>query len=134
MAFGRLKRPQIHCANLAGMRLRALLLLSCAGAISAGASTSKKATAPATARPQHAKPDVFLITLDTLRADHVGCYGDKQARTPALDGLARDGIRFENAFTVSPIANTSHASILTGLYHSNHGTMDLSNPLSPGIL
>ena len=96
------------------MRLRALLVLSCAGAISAGASTSKKATASATSRPQHAKPDVFLITLDTLRADHVGCYGDKQAQTPALDSLARDGIRFENAFTVSPITNTSHASILTG--------------------
>ena len=132
--MGRLKRPQIHCANLAGMRLRALLVLSCAGAISAGASTSKKATAPETARPQHAKPDVFLITLDTLRADHVGCYGDKQAQTPALDSLARDGIRFENAFTVSPITNTSHASILTGLYPSNHGVMDFANPVRPGAV
>src|SRR5438874_5375237 len=116
------------------MRLRALLVLSCAGAISAGASTSKKATAPATARPQHAKPDVFLITLDTLRADHVGCYGDKQAQTPALDSLARDGIRFENAFTVSAITDSSHASILTGLYPSNHGVMDFANPVRPGAV
>jgi arylsulfatase A-like enzyme/Tfp pilus assembly protein PilF len=74
-------------------------------------------------------PDVYLITIDTLRADHVGAYGDKQALTPTLDALARQGIRFEQAFTPSPITNTSHASILTGLLPSSHGVTDFAVPL-----
>jgi len=84
--------------------------------------------APA-ARP--AAPDVFLITIDTLRADHVGCYGYKQIETPALDALAADGIRFSHAFTHSPITNTSHTSILTGLLPSAHGVTDFGVPLAP---
>ena len=63
----------------------------------------------------NSSPDVYLITIDTLRADHVGCYGYKQVETPALDALAADGIRFTQAFTHSPITNTSHTTILTGL-------------------
>ncbi len=76
-------------------------------------------------------PDVFLITIDTLRADHVGCYGYKQIETPALDALAADGARFAHAFTHSPITNTSHTSILTGLLPSVHGVTDFGVPLSP---
>src|SRR6266478_1137837 len=75
-------------------------------------------------------PDVFLVTIDTLRADHVHCYGYEPIQTPALDGLARDGIRFANAFTPSPITNTSHASILTGLLPGSHGVTDFAVPLS----
>jgi len=77
------------------------------------------------------KPDVFLITIDTLRADHVGCYGYKQIETPALDSLAADGVRFAQAFTHSPITNTSHTTILTGLLPSVHGVTDFGVPLSP---
>jgi len=76
-------------------------------------------------------PDVFLVTIDTLRADHVHCYGDQNIETPALDGLAKDGIRFTQAFTPSPITNTSHTSILTGLLPSSHGVTDFAVPLSP---
>ena len=76
------------------------------------------------------RPDVFLITIDTLRADHVRCYGYERVETPALDGLARDGIRFAQAFTPSPITNTSHASILTGLLPASHGVTDFALPLS----
>jgi arylsulfatase A-like enzyme/Flp pilus assembly protein TadD len=76
-------------------------------------------------------PDVFLITIDTLRADHVHCYGYDRVQTPALDGLAKDGIRFAQAFTPSPITNTSHASILTGLLPGSHGVTDFAVPLSP---
>lgn len=74
-------------------------------------------------------PDVFLITLDTLRADRVGCYGYTKAQTPALDRLARDGVRFARAYTPSPITNTSHTSILTGLNPSTHGVTDFGIPL-----
>src|SRR5229473_1640013 len=78
-----------------------------------------------------APPDVFLITIDTLRADHVHCYGYENIHTPALDGLAKDGVRFTQAFTPSPITNTSHTSILTGLLPSSHGVTDFAVPLSP---
>jgi arylsulfatase A-like enzyme len=83
--------------------------------------TPKKAT----------QPEVFLITIDTLRADHVHCYGYESIQTPALDALAKDGIRFTQAFTPSPITNTSHTSILTGLLPSTHGVTDFAVPLLP---
>jgi arylsulfatase A-like enzyme/Tfp pilus assembly protein PilF len=77
------------------------------------------------------QPNLFLITIDTLRADHVHCYGYDRIQTPALDSIARDGIRFAQAFTPSPITNSSHTSILTGLLPSSHGVSDFGVPLSP---
>src|SRR5438874_1885394 len=76
-------------------------------------------------------PDVYLVTIDTLRADHVHCYGYKDSQTPALDSLAKDGVRFAQAFTPSPITNTSHTTILTGLLPSSHGVTDFAVPLAP---
>ena len=84
-----------------------------------------------TSAPKGSLPDVYLITIDTLRADHVGCYGYKQVETPALDALANDGIRFTHAYTHSPITNTSHITLLTGLLPSVHGVTDFGVPLSP---
>ena len=75
-------------------------------------------------------PDVFLVSIDTLRADHIHCYGYEKIETPALDSLAKDGVRFEQAFTPSPITNTSHATILTGLLPSDHGVTDFAVPLA----
>jgi arylsulfatase A-like enzyme/Tfp pilus assembly protein PilF len=79
---------------------------------------------------KESRPGVFLITIDTLRADHVHCYGYDQIRTPALDLLAEQGIRFTQAFTPSPITNSSHTSILTGLLPSSHGVSDFGVPLA----
>ena len=76
------------------------------------------------------RPAVFLITIDTLRADRVHCYGYDQIRTPALDLLAEQGIRFTQAFTPSPITNSSHTSIMTGLLPSSHGVSDFGVPLA----
>lgn len=81
-------------------------------------------------RKKAALPDIFLVTIDTLRADHVHCYGYADVATPALDGLAGDGIRFTQAFTPSPITNTSHTTILTGLMPSVHGVTDFGVPLA----
>ena len=75
-------------------------------------------------------PDIYLVTIDTLRADHVHCYGYERVQTPALDALAKDGIRFAQAFTPSPITNTSHTTILTGLLPSSHGVTDFAVPLA----
>jgi choline-sulfatase len=81
---------------------------------------------------QTSSRNVFLITIDTLRADHVHCYGYERIQTPAIDQLAADGIRFTEAFTPSPITNSSHASILTGLLPSSHGVSDFGIPLAAG--
>jgi arylsulfatase A-like enzyme/Flp pilus assembly protein TadD len=74
-----------------------------------------------------AKPNILLITIDTLRADHLGCYGDKDIRTPAIDGLAGRGILFSRAFAHTPLTLPSHTNILLGLTPNAHGVHDNSN-------
>ena len=68
-----------------------------------------------------APTSVLLVTIDTLRADRLGCYGDAAARTPNADALARAGVLFEAAYTPVPITLPAHASILTGLLPPAHG-------------
>jgi len=90
-------------------------------------------TALRSAAETPAKPavNVILITIDTLRADHVGCYGYKQIKTPNIDSLAADGARFEHAFAVVPVTLPSHSSMLTGTYPMLSGMHDFSaNKLS----
>ena len=93
--------------NRLGAGLLCVLAASCGGA------------APPAQPPQ--KPNVLLITIDTLRADRVGAYGYAAARTPALDELARAGARFTHAYATAPITLTSHASLMTGRYPPGHG-------------
>lgn len=61
------------------------------------------------------------MTLDTTRADHIGCYGYPLALTPGLDSLASNGVTFERAYTPVPLTLPSHTSMLTGLYPPEHG-------------
>ena len=65
-------------------------------------------------------PNVLLVTLDTTRADYIGCYGVREMQTPTLDRLAEEGARFSRAVATSQGTNPSHASIHTGLYVSRH--------------
>jgi arylsulfatase A-like enzyme len=67
------------------------------------------------------RPSILLVTVDTLRRDHLGCYGYPRDTTPTLDALAAEGVVFERA--VASMASTlpSHLSILTGLYAHQHG-------------
>ena len=67
------------------------------------------------------RPNVLLVTIDTLRADHVGCYGYRDASTPTIDALASRGVRFETAVVHAPLTGPSHASILTGQIPLGHG-------------
>jgi arylsulfatase A-like enzyme/Tfp pilus assembly protein PilF len=73
------------------------------------------------------RDNVLLITLDTVRADHLGSYGHPRARTRHLDRLAAEGVRFEWAFSPAPITLPAHASILTGLYPFEHGVRNNGN-------
>src|SRR5437763_8969605 len=70
--------------------------------------------------------NVVVITIDTLRADHLGCYGYKQIRTPNIDALASDGIRFERAYTAVPVTLPSHTVIFTGTYPTLNGMHDFA--------
>jgi len=65
--------------------------------------------------------NVLLVTIDTLRADRVGCYGHASASTPTLDRLAARGVRFTTAVAHVPLTGPSHASIITGLGPLGHG-------------
>jgi arylsulfatase A-like enzyme len=69
-------------------------------------------------------PSALLVTIDTLRADHLGAYGHAEARTPVLDGLASEGILFEQAMTATVLTGPSHTSILTGLLPLQHGVIE----------
>ncbi len=74
---------------------------------------------------------VLLITIDTLRADRLSCYGGRLVRTPAMDALAAHGVRFENALAQVPITLPSHAVILTGTYPMYNGERDFTSPSLP---
>jgi len=92
------------------LALSALLVTSC----------TRAARQAPTARAEN----LLLVTIDTLRADHVGAYGYARARTPTLDALARGGALFERAYAAAPITITSHATLLTGRYPPGHGARD----------
>lgn len=68
--------------------------------------------------------NLLLISIDTLRADHLGCYGNQRVRTPNIDRLAGEGVRFMNATTVAPITLPAHSSLMTGVEPYIHGARD----------
>ena len=65
--------------------------------------------------------NVLIVTYDTTRADHIGCYGYDKAATPALDRIAGEGVLFSEATAPSPTTLPSHSSLMTGLYPFHHG-------------
>jgi arylsulfatase A-like enzyme len=76
---------------------------------------------PYASEKQHGKaPNVLFIVLDTVRADHLSCYGYEKGTTPNIDRIAREGVLFSNAFSAAPWTLPSHASMFTGLYPSQH--------------
>jgi len=86
-----------------------------AAAVAAAAST------PAVTSP---RPSIVLITLDTFRADHVGAVRGGRPLTPALDGLARSGVRYTRAITASPLTLPAHCTLMTGVDPPAHGVHD----------
>ncbi|MCP5113013.1 MAG: sulfatase, partial [bacterium] len=73
---------------------------------------------------------VLFIVVDTLRADHLGCYGGSP-KTPNLDALAGRGVTFENAYSHIPITGPSHSSMFTSLLPAQHGVLVNTHILSP---
>ena len=72
--------------------------------------------------------NVLLVTLDTFRADRMGCYGYRGNTTPNFDRLAKEGVRFDFAISQAGVTPVSHASILTGLNPYQHGLRVLYAP------
>jgi len=71
--------------------------------------------------PETDPPHVLLISIDTLRADRLGCYGHGAARTPTLDGLAGEGLRFEQVSSPVPLTLPAHASLFSAQWPTRHG-------------
>jgi arylsulfatase A-like enzyme/Tfp pilus assembly protein PilF len=125
-------------AAAAGQSRRRLLLLALAaltaGATVAGLAWMLRSRPPrtdaeararlATRHPRGSDLNLVVITLDTTRADRLGCYGFRGVETPNLDALAADGVVFEQATSTVPLTLPSHTSIFTGLIPPHHGVRD----------
>ncbi len=109
-----MKIPPSRC-HVAVVRLALLVL----GALGFGGTTL-----PTHAASPESRPNVLFILCDDLRPDALGCYGSKHVKTPHIDALAREGVRFANAFCTTSLCSPSRASILTGLYAHRHGVRD----------
>ena len=107
----------------AGIALVALLALVLPGLWTRPAKADGSRPAP-----EGTRPNVLLMVMDTVRADHVSAYGYPRPTTPSLDRLAREGGLFEHASTPMPWA-PAHISLLTGLYMTQHGTNALQRVL-----
>lgn len=115
------------------LRFALLLALAPAGCDRAPPAATRPAGSGETAAGG-APLNVLLVTMDTTRADRIGCYGWSAARTPTLDALAARGTRFDAAFSHAPITLPSHASLHTGVYPPEHGVRDNGRYiLGPGL-
>ncbi len=111
--------------SLAGwLALVAILLVSTLPPYSRNGGTPALATAPPESE-QGPRPNIVLVTIDTLRYDHVGCSGEiPWIKTPTLDALAGDGAQFLQAISQSPTTTPSHCSIMTSVYPNVHDAVN----------
>ena len=105
-------------------RLVRLYLLVLPLSVMAGCRNSERPAAVGVAAGAMRGYNVLLITIDTLRADHVGAYGSTLGLTPTLDRLAKEGLRFDVAHAHVPMTLPSHTTIMTGLYPVANGVHD----------
>jgi arylsulfatase A-like enzyme/Flp pilus assembly protein TadD len=110
----RMKRSRLGWAMVGGVALIAILSFVLAWL------RFRSPRRPAAALQAGGAP-VLLITIDTLRADHVGCYGSRTVQTPNIDTLAAQGVRFDDALAQVPLTLPSHAVIFSGTYPMWHG-------------
>lgn len=83
--------------------------------------------------PTARQPNVVIYLVDTLRADHLGCYGYPRPTSPNIDAFARDATRFGRAEAQSPWTRTAVASLFTGLNARSHGTVGDRSTLAPSL-
>jgi len=113
------------------LRLSALAGILLGSLYGLGAALPEPVFAPPEQRPgdQHASlvsspvERIILISIDSLRADRLGCYGNARETSPAIDRLAREGVRFANAWSTTSWTLPAHMSLLTGRYVLSHGVI-----------
>jgi arylsulfatase A-like enzyme len=84
---------------------------------------------PAAPAPER-RPNVVLVSIDSLRPDRLGCYGHRKPTSPAIDALAERGVRFGTAVSTTSWTLPAHAALFTGLYDATHGATDVDLALS----
>ncbi|MCH2112477.1 MAG: sulfatase-like hydrolase/transferase [Planctomycetes bacterium] len=90
---------------------------------------------PACSNEPTGPASVILVTIDTTRADALGCYGGAADTSPHIDAFSAQSVRFDRAYTVAPLTLPAHASMLTGLYPPRHGVRDNGRmPLPPSAI
>lgn len=89
---------------------------------------------PVIYRKQNKETNVILISIDTLRADHLGCYGYERNTSPRIDQLASEATLFMNSFSTSPWTLPSHVSIMTSLYGIHHQVYYSGEKMAPSVL
>jgi len=111
--------------SLAGQAVRFVFTTRPAPGAAAGAPVAPLWGAPRVLepRPRRGAHNLLLVSLDTLRADHVGVYGCDLPTTPSLDHLASEGALFEHVIATYPSTPGSHMSMLTGVYPNVHGVI-----------
>lgn len=98
------------------MKLSRIILSLAAGSLLFASACSEVAT-------KSARPNVVLISIDSLRSDHLGCYGYERNTSPTIDRLAGEGARFANALSTTSWTLPAHASMFTGLLNQSHGVI-----------
>jgi arylsulfatase A-like enzyme len=113
-----LSRIRLRVLMFRTFRMKVVALFAVLTVCSVGTGCGGSSTPGITGTPM---PNVILISIDTMRADHLGCYGYPRATSPVLDSLAATGTRFANCQAQAPWTLPSHASIFTGLSAVSHG-------------
>jgi arylsulfatase A-like enzyme len=116
LGFGAMKRIR-HSAWLAC--IAACLVGACGQQASSSAEKE-----PETARGAALRPDIILVSIDSLRFDHLGCYGYKKPTSPDIDRIASEGVRCESAVSTTSWTLPAHVAMMTGLFDSTHGVVD----------
>jgi len=81
------------------------------------------------------KPNILWVTIEDTSPPFIGCYGNKDARTPVIDQLANEGVRFTNAFSTGTVCSPSRSCIITGVKTYKMGTRNhRSNSPIPGFI
>ena len=78
------------------------------------------------------RPNILFIMVDQMRWDAMSCHGHPVVSTPNFDGLAKQGTRFTNAYTVAPVCSPARASVFTGRYADVHGVTTNNVASNPG--
>ena len=79
------------------------------------------------------KKQIVVLMTDTTRKDMVGCYGNEKMKTPNLDRLAQEGIRYENAYTCQPVCGPARGAIFTGAFPHTNGVVTNSIGMGDNI-